>query len=173
MVGFCTGFGRILQMLVNAKAVLTRRRKGAETQSREGGPIRKAGREEAKEVGKRDRFCGALGQRVLPGILLAQERARHTSRFCTRLLYHGFLRLLRCGQYECDRSGQEWTRVDWSGHFLVRFLLDGFSINQEARVGIARSAGKEPVCPSPLIPLPRGEGQAFRKSVVALSIVRF
>jgi len=37
MVGFCTGFGRILQMLVNAKTISTQRRKGAETQTLEGG----------------------------------------------------------------------------------------------------------------------------------------
>ena len=44
-----------------------------------------------------------------------------------RQLYHGFFQLPLDGFFECDRSGQEWTRVDWRGHFLVRIPLDGFS----------------------------------------------
>jgi hypothetical protein len=34
---------------------------------------------------------------------------------------------------ECDWSGLEWTRVDWSGHCFVKVPLDGFSDQKEAR----------------------------------------
>jgi hypothetical protein len=43
-----------------------------------------------------------------------------------RALYHEFIWKLRCGQIDCDMSGQEVTQGDRSGHFFVKFRLTVF-----------------------------------------------
>ena len=57
----------------------------------------------------------------------ALHRSDRRCLFVMAQLYTRFLEGLGRVADECDWSGLEWTRVDWSGHFFVKVPLDGFS----------------------------------------------